>query len=359
MFRDIEVVAEWIRENKMQNPNILKIGSGYIDKVESILRESNISGKLLYITDSVIDSLYGENVRKQIERVGRLKTEIIDSNTISYAMSVAERVIATDIDCIVGMGGGKVLDVCKYAAYISKTPYLSIPTTAANDGLASPIAVLKRKDNKPKSLGCAVAPMIMIDTDIIASGPLQLIKAGIGDTISNYMALQDWDFAAQHGLDTINGYAYLISRASLDLLMKTQYDHICLEFVEVLIKSLVLSGIAMDFAGSSRPVSGSEHLFSHALDYYADAKNLHGIQVALGTIAILKLLGKPYEEVLGYLKRFEVDINPKHLGISQEIFILCMQKATSMRRGRYTHLHAVNMEDEILKNLYNELTEEL
>ena len=71
VFRDIEVVAEWIRENKMQNPNILKIGSGYIDKVESILRESNISGKLLYITDSVIDSLYGENVRKQIERVGR------------------------------------------------------------------------------------------------------------------------------------------------------------------------------------------------------------------------------------------------------------------------------------------------
>ena len=343
----------------MPKPNILKIGSGYINKVEVLLKENRISGKLFYITDPVIDGIYGENIRKQIEKVGYLKTEIIDCNTISYAMAVAERVIATDIDCIIGMGGGKVLDVCKYAAYISKTPYLSIPTTAANDGLASPIAVLKRKDGKPKSLGCAMASMIVIDTEVIASSPLQLIKAGIGDTISNYMALQDWDFAVRRGRDTMNGYAYLMSQASLDALMKTQYDHICLEFVEVLIKSLVLSGIAMDFAGSSRPVSGSEHLCSHALDYYAEVKNFHGIQVALGTVAILKLLGKSYDKVLEYLKRFDVDINPMRLGIDEDTFVLCMQKATSMRKERYTYLHEADMEEAKLKKIYNELTEEL
>ena len=76
-------------------------------------------------------------------------------------MSVAERVIATDIDCIVGMGGGRVLDVCKYASYISKRPLLSIATTMANDGIASPIAVLMRKDKKPKSLGCAMPSMLI------------------------------------------------------------------------------------------------------------------------------------------------------------------------------------------------------
>ena len=252
---------------KMSRNNILKIGSAYINKVGNILSENNISGKILYISDPVINELYGNVVRSQIEQIGYLKEEIVDCNTISYAMSVAERVIATDIDCIVGVGGGKVLDVCKYAAYISKTVYLSIPTTAANDGLASPIAVLKRKDGKPKSLGCAMASMILVDTDIISSGPQRLIKAGIGDTISNYMALKDWDFAVAQGKDVMNGYAYLMSQTSLDVLMKTQYDYICPEFVEVLVKSLVLSGIAMDFAGSSRPVSGSEHLFSHALDY--------------------------------------------------------------------------------------------
>ncbi|WP_230688576.1 iron-containing alcohol dehydrogenase, partial [Streptococcus pneumoniae] len=80
-----------------------------------------------------------------------------------------ERAIATDIDCIVGMGGGRVLDVCKYASFISKRPYLSIPTTAANDGIASPVAVLKRQDDRPKSLGAAIPSMTLIDIDVIAS----------------------------------------------------------------------------------------------------------------------------------------------------------------------------------------------
>lgn len=343
----------------MPKNNILKIAPDYISKVGLILAENNISGKILYISDPVIDALYGDTVRVQIERLGCLKAEIVDCNTIAYAMSVAERVIATDVDCIVGMGGGKVLDVCKYAAYVSKTPYLAIPTTAANDGLASPIAVLKRKDGKPKSLGCAMASMILVDTDIISSGPKELIKAGIGDTISNYMALQDWDFAVARGKDVMNGYAYIMSQTSLDALMKTQYDHICPEFVEVLVKSLVLSGIAMDFAGSSRPVSGSEHLFSHALDYYAGKKNLHGIQVALGTVAVLKMLGRPYKNVLEYLNRFEVDINPLHLGIDRDTFVFCMQKATSMRKGRYTCLHEMDLNAGMLTGTYNELLEEL
>ena len=100
-----------------------------------------------------------------------LKEELVENNTISYAMNLAERIIATDINCIVGIGGGKVLDVCKYASYISKTPYLAIPTTAANDGIVSPIAVLKRQDGKPKSLGAAVPSMVLIDTDVIIKGP--------------------------------------------------------------------------------------------------------------------------------------------------------------------------------------------
>lgn len=343
----------------MQKSEILRIGSGCIDQVSNILSENNISGKILYVSDPIVDSLYGESVKNQIKEIGRLKEEYVDYNTISYAMSIAERVIATDVDCIVGLGGGKVLDVCKYAAYISKTPFLSIPTTAANDGLASPIAVLKRKDDKPKSLGCKMATMILIDTAVIAQGPKQLIKAGIGDTISNYMALMDWDLACKRGKDVMNGYAYLMSRSSLDALMKTQYDGISSEFVEVLVNSLVLSGIAMDFAGSSRPVSGSEHLVSHALDYYSEKKNLHGIQTGLGTVAVLKLIDEDTVQVVDYLKRFDVDVNPKHLEIDEATFITCFQKATSMRTNRYTYLHEIDLSTDRLKQVYNWLTTEL
>ena len=197
--------------------------------------------------------------------------------------------------------------------------------------------------------------MTIIDTEIIAAGPLQNIKAGIGDTISNKMALKDWDFAVSKGKDSMNTYAYLMSKNSLDVLMNTSHQTICPEFIEVLVNSLVLSGIAMDFAGTSRPVSGSEHCFSHALDFYSDTKNLHGIQVALGTISMLKLINEPYDDVLAYLKKFDVNVNPIHLGITENVFIKCMQYASSMRKGRYTYLDDIDLNEERLKHLYHEL----
>ena len=338
---------------------ILKVGSGAINAVGEVLSTNNYNGKILYVSDPIVDKLYGEIVKEQIRNIGKLKVEFVDYNTITYAMSIAERVIATDVDCIVGMGGGKVLDVCKYASYISKRPFLSIPTAVANDGIASPIAVLKRKDDKPKSLGCSTPMMLLVDTDIVANGPIQLVKAGIGDTISNYMALLDWDLACRRGKDEMNGYAYMMSTTSLDALMKTQYNSICKEFIEVLVNSFILSGIAMEFAGSSRPVSGSEHLFSHALDYYSTKKNLHGLQVALGTVAILKLIGRSQDDVINYLKRFDVKVNPQTLNIDEETFVYCMQNATKMRNNRYTYLHEIELSREKLKKIYKELEEEL
>ncbi len=342
--------------NNPASSRILKIGEHTINEIGDILHEGGISGKILYVSDPVVDDLYGDIVRKQVEDVGLLKQETIHTNTIAYAMSIAERMIATDVNCIVGMGGGKVLDVCKYAAYVSKTPFLSIPTTAANDGLASPIAVLKRQDGKPKSLGCASPSMLIIDTNIIYNGPAQLIKAGIGDTLSNYMALKDWDLACERGFDTMNGYAYLMSRNAVDILMKTQYDTIGPEFIEVLVNSLVLSGIAMEFSGSSRPVSGSEHLFSHALDYYAQTPNLHGIQTALGTVSMLELIDESVDDVMKYLDKFDVDINPKHIGIDVDTYVFCLQNAISMRKNRYTYLNEVDLSEEKLKSIYNKLT---
>ncbi len=339
--------------------NYLKIGKDTIQFINKALIENNISGKILYVADPFVDSIYGHVVRPQIEDIGTLKEEKCDGNTIAYSMSIAERCIATDVNCIVGLGGGRTLDVCKYASYVSKTPFLAIPTTASNDGLCSPIAVLKRKDGKPKSLGSATPSMAIIDTEVIANGPIQNIMAGLGDTISNYMALLDWEFAVSKGKDEMNGYAYLMSKCALGTLMQSHYTEICPELIEDLVNSLVMSGIAMDYAGSSRPVSGSEHLFSHALDYYGKTNNLHGIQVALGTVAVLKLIGFDQKPVIDYLKRFGVDINPSRLGISEDVFIYCMQHAVEMRANRYTYLHEADLSTKKLMEIYKEIVEEM
>lgn len=341
------------------NNNIIKIGIGKIHEIKRTLKDYGVSGKILYIAGPYVDSLYGNIVRPQIEDIGVIKEQVVEYNTITYAMEVAERVIATDINCIVAMGGGKILDVAKYAAFISKRPFLSIPTTMAHDGIVSPIAVLKRQDGKPKSLGCTMPTMMVMDTGLIADCPRRLIQAGIGDTISNYMALKDWEFAVERGKDEMNGYAYMMSRTSLDALMKTQFDSICPEFLDVLANSLVLSGIAMDYAGSSRPVSGSEHLFSHALDYYCDKQSLHGFNVALGTVAVLKIIGEDPSWVISYLKKFEVDINPANMEINEDTFVYCMQHATEMRSNRYTYLHEADLNEKKLRKVYRELEEEL
>ncbi len=84
----------------MDNSEVLKIGPGYLSRVGETLAANRVSGKLLYVSDPVVDKLYGQRVRPQLEEIGRVKEEEIDSNTIAYAMSVAERVIATDVDCI-------------------------------------------------------------------------------------------------------------------------------------------------------------------------------------------------------------------------------------------------------------------
>lgn len=343
----------------MKLDNILRIEENGLDLIFGILSDNNICGQMLLITEPKLEEMYGKKVESQLKKINSLKIEYLKDNSSTYAMELAQYAIENDIDIIIGLGGGKILDVCKYASYISKKIFISLPTTLANDGIASPIAVLKCKDGKTKSLGAKMADVIVIDTTLMSNCPLQFIKAGIGDTISNYTALLDWSLAHNKKKDKINDFAYLMSQESLNTLLNTEFTKIDENFIKVLANSIVLSGVAMQLAGSSRPVSGSEHLFSHALDFYTNLNNLHGLQVALGTVSILKILNKDYSKILSYLKKFDVDINPRTLGIDENDFITCMKNASSMRKKRYTCLNEINLNEINLKKIYNELVEEL
>ena len=271
------------------NIRSLTIAPGALDKIDQALAAVPSAKEILYVTDPVVDKLYTPRVLPQLTALGHVKTALVEQNTLTQAMDLAESVINDGVTCVVAMGGGRVLDLCKYAAFTTRTPLLSIPTTASNDGIASPVAALKQRDGKPRSLNCAPPSILLLDPEVILAGPEELIKAGIGDTMSKFTALDDWRFACQAGRDTMNGYAEMMAQASLDALVHTRHTDFCPDFVDQLCRSLLMSGTAMEFAGSSRPVSGSEHLFSHALDYLGQVRNLHGFQVALGTVAV-KLL---------------------------------------------------------------------
>lgn len=337
----------------------LKIGRGVLNNITETLRSADIKKHILYVSDSIVDSLYGSRVKEQLHEFGPIDEVSVTDNSLAYANLLAERVLDTEINCIVGLGGGSILDVCKFTAHASQKPLLLIPTTAANDGIASSIAVLKGDNGKPKSLVCTRPSMILIDTELISQSPVQLIKAGIGDILSNHMALRDWNLACSRGKDKMSGYAYLLSQNSVTTLLNSKHTTIDIDFVEDLINAHVLSGLAMDYAKSSKAVSGSEHLFSHALDRYANVKNLHGIQTGLGTIATLKLIGEDYSELLDYFNRYQVDLNPMRLGITEDTFVFCIRHAPEIRQDRYTYLHEIDLNESRIKMLYHNLINEL
>ena len=336
----------------------LEVGPGKLESIGAALKRSNLKGNALLVSGSHVWEEYGSSLLSQLEIVADVEVHKVKANTMERAMSLAQSALLGNTDFIVGFGGGKATDVGKYAAYIAKKPYVSIPTTLANDGLVSAIAVLKDPDSLPRSLGCRMPDVAILDTDIVMDGPHDLIKAGIGDTISNYTALIDWDIAVRAGRETENNYARLMSSTALDSLLNSRFDRIDDDFLIQLANSLIFSGIAMENAGSSRPVSGSEHLFSHALDFFCPQNNLHGIQTALGTIAVLALTNRPRKRLLEYLNRFEVDVNPARLGIGKDYFIECFQKAPSMRPGRYTCLNECDLSTETLEQLYEQIMEE-
>lgn len=343
----------------MINENVVKIEANILNDINKYLITNNVRGKVLFVTGENVYNIYGKNLEKNLKEIVTVDSICINGNDICLAMSIAEYILSNDIDVVLALGGGKVLDVSKYAAYISKKPLISVPTTISNDGIASPISVLKSKSGITKSLGCRKPNIILIDTKVIINSPIKLIQAGIGDTISNYMALKDWKFAYEKKKEDMNDIAYLMSDMSLKVLMEVNKSDISEEFVKLLANSLVISGVAMDLAKSSRPVSGSEHLFSHALDFYTKSKNLHGIQVAFCTIAMLKILKMDYSSVMDYLTRYNININPLKLNISKDEFIYCMKNAKFMRKNRYTYLNEIELTNIYLEKIYIELMEEL
>jgi|LSQX01.3.fsa_nt_gb glycerol-1-phosphate dehydrogenase [NAD(P)+] len=330
-----------------------------IDKLD---REFNNirSKKIMVFTSKGIYEKFKRDIDKLLNEYKRISIIYVEDSTYDIAVDVAKRISIQDFDIIIGFGGGKILDTAKYASYVSKKKYVAIPTTLSNDGVASPIAVLKTYEGKAKSFGCKSADGIIIDTNIIKDAPNKLLMAGIGDTVSNYTALFDWKLESKHKGIHPNDFAYLLSDTALNMLLFSREEHIRNEhFIRQLAQSLVLSGLAMDIAGNSRPCSGSEHLFSHSLDEHYNINVPHGLKVALGSIASCVFQNRSYEPIVTFLKRNDVEISPERLGISKEVFIGAWLKAQATRPDRFSVLNTIDLNEKYLDKIYNEITEVL
>ncbi|MCL2573122.1 MAG: iron-containing alcohol dehydrogenase family protein [Defluviitaleaceae bacterium] len=267
---------------QIEIPYLLKIGNGKTARIGKYLFDKGMMNIALYMGDGIAD-LVGGTLRAGLDEHGIEITheQIVSSVDIDEITHSAFSLPA--ISAIVGVGGGKALDFAKYTAHLLRLPFISIPTAISNDGFGSSSASLTIM-GKRKSVKAASPFGIVIDLDVIKGSPDIFMYSGIGDMLSKITALKDWQTARDKGFARFVDFASMMAYNSLDILfLKHSLDIHDVNFQRSLASSLMISGLAMEIAGSSRPASGSEHLISHALDEISANPKMHGIQVGIAT----------------------------------------------------------------------------
>ena len=261
-----------------------------------------------------------------------------------FAVDVAKKVAMNNISLIIGLGGGTALDTAKYAAFVANVAYIAIPTTLSNDGVASPVSVLFAENCRKHSFTSKIPDGLLIDTDIVFDAPRLLMKAGVGDTISNYTALYDWKLGCEENSDRPNDFAYMLSETAFTSLLYSEAKSLTtVPGIQMLAQSLVLSGLAMQIAGNSRPCSGSEHLFCHAMDELFEHNIPHGILVALGSVVACRLQGRDHHILLDFLEAYDISVSPKTLNITEEEFIKDIKLYVQNENEKTRRKHKINL----------------
>ncbi len=264
--------------------------------------------KILIVADQNTYNVSGEKVSAVLGEKVFFKTVFSGKTLLIPNESAIERVESDlkDADLIVGIGSGVIQDLCKYVSFDKKVPYIIVATAPSMDGYASTGAAMITDGMKVTySVGLPLA--IIADVNVLKEAPMEMIKAGYGDIIGKYSSLNDWKLSALVNGEYICDYIY---NGTFDMVKKTMSvaqgiinrDR---ESVKILMEALVVVGIMISFAGSSRPASGSEHHLSHFFEITGIVKGQeyfpHGIDVAYSTVITAqireKLLNQAFDGV--------------------------------------------------------------
>ena len=221
------------------------------------------------------DSVLADLDRKTPETLGLAKVFRVEDGTVDSAVSLGKQLRADAYEAVAGIGGGRTIDVTKFAAHMAGVPMVAVATNLAHDGIASPVSSLEHESGKG-SYGVVPPVAVVVDLDRVRSGPPRLVRAGIGDVVNNLSAVADWELAAADRGEPVDGLAVTLARTAAQAVLHQPGTVTDDEFLTVLAESLVLSGIAMTVAGSSRPCSGGDHEILHAIDQMFPGAGNHG-----------------------------------------------------------------------------------
>ena len=329
----------------MQLPREVIVGNGTLQRVPEVTRRLGIKGKALMIAGSKSYDLAGRSICDLLSEED-LQVEVLQIKTMSIKdmMIIEEKIEELKPQVLLGVGGGTVIDAAKISSGSQNIPFISIPTTVSHDGIASPLASIKGSD-KPYSILTQAPLAIIADTDVITQAPWRFVTSGCGDVISKLTAVKDWKLAHHEVNEYYGGYAASLALMSAKIVIENADEIISRkdEGLRVLLEALISCGVAMSIAGSSRPCSGSEHLFSHALDMLNLHHAMHGEQCGVGSILIAYLYKSNWQQIKNTLKQIGAPTTAEELGVKDDEIIKALELAAKIRPERYTVLHKLNL----------------
>ena len=327
----------------MELPRLIVIGEKNIGKIGDFLISLEKPKKVSLVTGKHVKKILQKKIEKSL-RVSKIKFvwHTTKDNELRSIKNVQNKVKKDKGELVVGIGGGRSVDIAKMIAFNLKKPFVSIPTAASHDGIASPFVSVK--SDKPHSI-VATAPLgVFVDIDIIKKAPKHLLASGCGDLIANIIAVKDWELGRDKVGEYYGRYSASLSLLSAKIVIENSglFAKKGLD-VRVIVEALISAGVASCIAGSSRPCSGAEHLFSHALDKIAPGVGLHGQKCGIGAIMMAKLQGQDWKTIIKTLKNVGAPTTAKQIGLKPDQVVKALTIAQDMRPERYTILKEVEM----------------
>jgi len=345
----------------MEVPELVRVKPGVLGRVGEYLGRCGLGRPVLLSSEGL-----------PAELVSRA-TASLDASAPHYEVASVELARIDELqaavaketpDVVVGLGGGRALDAAKLVAARLERPYVAVPSSVSNDGIASPQAAIAIA-GKRKSVPARMPYGVLVDTEVCARAPRALWLAGVGDVVAKVSAVQDWKLAYHATGVPMNDMAALLSDASVFALMAAPTPNA--EGLRLLATALLLNGLAMQVAGSSRPASGSEHLLSHALDEIGAHGHPHGNQVGVSTYVMTRLQGATTlprrdgtgpaispdtarvhcERIAGLFREIGFWSHVQQRPFSRTEFLRALERAPGIKKDFFTVLHTRNCRGEV------------
>ncbi len=325
-------------------PLAIDIEPGAIARLAPLLEDRRISsgGHVAIVVGPGQGSELADTLRPQLSNA--------DIHTVSGGVEEAtelSRQLKSEFhDAVVGIGGGRSLDIAKYAASLAGLPMVAVATSLAHDGIASPVASLEHAGRKG-SYGVQMPLAVVVDLDYVKRSEPGMRRSGIGDAVSNLSAIADWRLAERERGETVDGVAVTFARVAAMAVLHRDDGIEDDEFLIALAEALVLSGLAMATAGSSRPCSGGDHEILHAIDHLFPGTAWHGELAGAASLFVTWLRGDEAlaGEIDGCLRRHGLPRVPRELGLTSEQFAQAVHYAPRTRPDRYTILEHLDLDE--------------